>query len=78
MLMMWSEAVMVEREPYSKIGRTHCLYIWIRVAGLGLHFLLANSRKWWYLLLQRSRMSSKCGWKVSFELKVMPKNFTQG
>ena len=26
---------MVESEPYSKIGRTHCLYIWIKVAGLG-------------------------------------------
>ena len=36
---------MVESEPYSKIGQTHCLYIWIRVAGLGPHFLLANSRK---------------------------------
>ena len=46
------------------------------MAGLGPHFLLANSRKQWYLLLQRSRMSSKCDWKVSFESKVMPKNFT--
>ena len=42
------------------------------MAGLGPHFLLANSRKRWYLLLQHSRMSSKCGWKVSFESKVMP------
>ena len=48
------------------------------MAGLGQHFLLANSHKRWYLLLQRSRMSSKCGWKVSFESKVMLKNFTQG
>ena len=36
---------MVESEPYPKIGRTHCLYIWIGVGGLGPHFLLANSRK---------------------------------
>ena len=74
--MMLSEAVMVESEPYSKIGRTHCLWIWIRVAGLGPHFLLANSLKRWYLWLQGSRMFSKCFWKVSFELKIMPKNFT--
>ena len=67
---------MVESEPYSKIGRTHCLYIWIRVAGLGPHFLLANSREWWNLLLQHSKMSSKCFWKVSFESKIMPRNFT--
>ena len=46
------------------------------MAGLGRHFLLANSCKRWYLLLQRSRISSKYGWKVNFELKVMPKNFT--
>ena len=43
--MMLSEMVMVESEPYSEIGQTHCLYIWIRVAGLDPHFLLANSRK---------------------------------
>ena len=46
------------------------------MAGLGLHFLLANSRKRFYLLLQCSRMSSKCGWKVRFESNIMPKNFT--
>ena len=76
MLMMLSEAVMVESEPYSKIGRTHCFYIWIRVAALGPHFLLASSRKQWYPWLQCSKTSSKCFWKVSFELKIMPKNFT--
>ena len=36
---------MVESELYSEIGPTHCLQIWIRVAGLGPHFLLASSRK---------------------------------
>ena len=46
LLMMLSETVTVERELYSKIGQTHCLYVWIRVAGLGPHFLLANSHKW--------------------------------
>ena len=46
------------------------------MAGLGSHFLLTSSRKRYYLLLQHSRMSSKCGWKVSFKSKVMPKNLT--
>ena len=36
---------MVESEPYSEIGQTHCLSIWISVDGLGPHFLLANSLK---------------------------------
>ena len=45
------------------------------MAGLGPHFLLASSRKRWYLWLQRSKTSSKCFWKVSFESKIMPKNF---
>ena len=67
---------MVESETYSKIGRTHCLKIWISVDGLGTYFLLANSLKRWYLVLQRSRMSSKCFLKVSWESKVMPRNFT--
>ena len=34
---------MVEIEPFSKIGGTHCLKIWIRVDGLGPHSLLASS-----------------------------------
>ena len=42
--------------------------------GLGPHFLLANSLKWWYLVLQQSRMSLKCFLKVSWESKVIPKN----
>ena len=44
--------------------------------GLGPHFLLASSLKRWYLVLQRSRMSSKCFLKVSWESKVIPRNFT--
>ena len=67
---------MVEREPYSKIGRMQCLQSCISVNGLSPHFLLANSLKRWYLVLQRSRMSSKCFLKVSWESKVMPRNFT--
>ena len=69
--MILSEAVIVETESYSKIGRTHFLKIWIKVAGLGPHFLLTRSRR-----LQRSRMSSKCFLKLSWESKVMPRNFT--
>ena len=46
--------------------------------GLGPHFLLANSLKRWYLVLQRFRMSSKCFLKVSWESKVIPRNFTSG
>ena len=71
--MMLSEVVTVETEPYSKIGRTHCLQIRIKVAGLGPHFLLIKSLRRWYLVLQRSRMSSKCFLKLSWESKVMPK-----
>ena len=41
---------------------------------LGPHFLLASSLRWWYLVLQRSRMSSKCFLKSSWESKVMPRN----
>ena len=67
---------MVEIEPYSQIGWTHCLKIWIRVDGLGPHFLLANSHKRWYLVLLRSRMSSKWFLKVSWESKVIPRNST--
>ena len=44
--------------------------------GLGPHFLLASSLKWWYLVLQWSRISSKCFLKVSWESKVIPRNFT--
>ena len=45
--------------------------------GLSPHFLLASSFDRWYLVLQRSRMSSKRFWKVSWELKVIPRNFTR-
>ena len=44
--------------------------------GLGPHFLLASSLKWWYLVLERSRMSFKCFLKVSWKSKVIPGNFT--
>ena len=44
--------------------------------GLDPHFLLASSLKLWYLVLQRSRMSSKCFLKLSWESKVIPRNFT--
>ena len=74
--MIVSEAVMVEREPYSKIGRTHCLYIGSVVDGLGPHFLLVKSLIRWYLALQRPRISSKCFLKVNLESKVIPRNFT--
>ena len=67
---------MVERELYSKIGQTYCLYIWIRVYQLGPHFLLASSLKWWYLVLQWSRMSSKFFLKMSWKSKVTHRNFT--
>ena len=67
---------MVESEPYSKIGRTHCCKFGLVWMGLGPHFLLANSLKRWYLVLQQSRMSSKCFLKVSCESKVIPRNFT--
>ena len=67
---------MVEREPCSKIGQTHFLKIWIRVDGLGPHFLFPSSLKRWYLVLQLSRMSSKCFLKVTWESKVIPGNFT--
>ena len=40
---MLSEMVMVESEPYSNIGQRHCLYIWIRVAGIWPHFLLLTA-----------------------------------
>ena len=40
------------------------------MAGLSPHFLLANSLKRWYLVLQRSRMPSKCFLKLSWESKV--------
>ena len=32
----------VKREPYSKLGWTDCLYIWIMVDGLGPHFWLTS------------------------------------
>ena len=48
------------------------------MAGLGPHFLLASSLKRWYLVLQRSRMSSKYFLKLSWESKVITKNFTKG
>ena len=35
-------------------------------------FLLTRSLRWWYLVLQQSRMSSKCFLKLSWESKVMP------
>ena len=38
--------------------------------------LLASSLKRWYLVLQQSRMSLKCFLKVSWESKVIPRNFT--
>ena len=44
------------------------------MAGLGPHFLLTKSLRRWYLVLQRSRMSSKCFLKLSCESKVMPKS----
>ena len=34
----------------------------------------ASSLRWWYLVLQRSRMSSKCILKLSWESKVMSRN----
>ena len=42
------------------------------MAGLGPHFLLATSLKRWCLVLQRSRMSSKCFLKLSWESKMIP------
>ena len=38
--MIVSDVVMVEREPYSKIGRTHCLQICNMVDGLGSPFFI--------------------------------------
>ena len=50
MLMMLSETVMVEREPHSKIGRTHCLYI-----------CRARDRHWPFLYHRRiSRLGELC------------------
>ena len=67
---------MVEIELYSK-NWSDALFINLdQVDGLGLHFLLANSLKPWYLVLQQSRMSSKCFLKVSWKSKVIPRNFT--
>ena len=40
--------------------------------------MLASSLNQWYLVLQQSRMYSKCFLKVSLELKVIPRNFTSG
>ena len=45
--------------------------------GLGPHFLLADSLNLWYLVLQRSKMSSKCFLKLSWESKVMPRNLLE-
>ena len=56
--MILSEVVIVERESYAKIDRTHCLQIWIMVDGLGPQFFLASSFNRWYLVLQLSRISS--------------------
>ena len=38
LLMIVSDVVMVESEPYLKTGRTHCLYFCNMVDGLGPHF----------------------------------------
>ena len=38
LLTIVSDVVIFEREPCSKIGRTHCLQIRNMVKGLGLHF----------------------------------------
>ena len=57
--MIVSEVVIVERELYSKIGRTHYLWICNMVDGLGPHFLLVKSLIRWYLALQRPRISSE-------------------
>ena len=43
----------------------------------GPHFLLANSLNRWYLVLQRSKMSSNCFLKLSWESKVMPSNLIE-
>ena len=67
--MIVSDVVMVEREPYSKIGRTHCLKVCNMVDGLGRHFLLTISLTRWYLVLQRPRISSKCFWNVSLRVE---------
>ena len=78
LLMIVPDVVMVEREPYSKISRAHCLQICNMVDGLVLHFLLTKSLIRWYLVLRRARVSSKCFWKVNLESKVSNKKFTWG
>ena len=78
LLMIVSDVVVVESEPYSKIGLTHCLWICNIVDGLGHHFVLTISLRQWYLVLQRLRISSKCFWNASLESKVIPRNFTCG
>ena len=42
------------------------------VAGLGPHFFTRSLRRW-YLVLQRSKISSKCFLKLRWESKVMPR-----
>ena len=43
LLMILSDVVTVESEPFPKMGRTHCLYIWIMVDGPGPHFRLTSN-----------------------------------
>ena len=75
--MIVPDVVMVEREPYSKIGRAHFFKKFCNmVDGLSPHFLLTKSRIRWYLVFQRPRISLKCCWKVKLESKVIPRNFT--
>ena len=50
--MIVSNVVLIESEPYSKIGRTHCLLIRNMVDGLGPDVLLTISLTQWYLALR--------------------------
>ena len=73
--MIVSDFVMVESEPYSKIGWTDRLKICNMVDGLCPHFLLTISLGPGVAAPEHC-VSSKCFWNVSLELKVIPRNFT--
>ena len=47
-------------------NRSDTLFIKLNYGGWARsHFLLTSNFNWWYLVSQRSRMSSECFWKVS-------------
>ena len=49
---------------------------WYYGGRVGSPFLLTTSLKWCYLVLQGTRMSPKCFWKMSLESKAIRRKFT--